>query len=282
MRSAATRTATFPAGDQVPVLGQGTWYLGEDPGQRQTELTALRHGVDLGLTLIDTAEMYGNGAAEELVGEAIAGHQDEIFLVDKVLPQHATRRGTVDACRASLRRLGTDRIDLYLLHWVGSVPFSETIAGFEDLITAGDIRHWGVSNLDPGELASLCSEPGGDAVQTNQVLYNLTRRGVEFDVLPQCGQFGLPVMAYSPIEQGRLLGHPALTEVAGRHQATPAQIALAWVLRTDQIIAIPKAGTPEHVDDNHGALEIQLTADDLAALDHAFPPPTGPTPLEML
>ncbi|MDT7652110.1 MAG: hypothetical protein QOI36_3516 [Pseudonocardiales bacterium] len=277
-----TRVATLPSGEVVAALGQGTWYLGEDPRRRAAEITALRLGLDLGLTVVDTAEMYGDGAAEALVGEAIAGRRDEVFLVDKVLPHHATRAGTVRACQESLLRLGTDRIDLYLLHWRGRVPLAETLAGFADLLDAGAIRHWGVSNFDRDDMNELYGTPGGEAVATDQVLYNLTRRGPEYDLLPWCAEHGVPVMAYSPIEQGRLLGRPALVAVADRHRATPAQVALAWVLRREGTIAIPRSANPEHVRENAAARDIELTADDLAVLDAAFPPPRSPQPLEML
>ncbi|MCU1662035.1 MAG: oxidoreductase, aldo/keto reductase family, related to diketogulonate reductase [Pseudonocardia sp.] len=277
-----TRVATLPSGEVVAALGQGTWYLGEDPRRRAAEITALRLGLDLGLTVVDTAEMYGDGAAEALVGEAIAGRRDEVFLVDKVLPHHATRAGTVRACQESLLRLGTDRIDLYLLHWRGRVPLAETLAGFADLLDAGAIRHWGVSNFDLDDMNELYGTPGGETVATDQVLYNLTRRGPEYDLLPWCAEHGVPVMAYSPIEQGRLLGRPALVAVADRHRATPAQVALAWVLRREGTIAIPRSANPEHVRENAAARDIELTADDLAVLDAAFPPPRRPQPLEML
>jgi diketogulonate reductase-like aldo/keto reductase len=277
-----SRVATLPSGEVVAALGQGTWYLGEDPRRRAAEITALRLGLDLGLTVVDTAEMYGDGAAEALVGEAIAGRRDEVFLVDKVLPHHATRAGTVRACQESLLRLGTDRIDLYLLHWRGRVPLAETLAGFADLLDAGAIRHWGVSNFDRDDMNELYGTPGGETVATDQVLYNLTRRGPEYDLLPWCAEHGVPVMAYSPIEQGRLLGRPALVAVADRHRATPAQVALAWVLRREGTIAIPRSANPEHVRENAAARDIELTADDLAVLDAAFPPPRRPQPLEML
>lgn len=272
----------LPSGEAVPVLGQGTWYMGDLPARRTAELAALRAGMDLGMTLIDTAEMYGDGAAERLVGQAIAGRRDQAFIVSKVLPHHATRRGTVAACEASLKRLATDRIDLYLLHWRGGVPLDDTLAGFADLQHAGKIRHWGVSNFDLDDMAELSALAGGGAVAANQVLYNLTRRGIEFDLLPQCCGSGVPVMAYSPIEQGRLLRDPTLADVASRHQATPAAIALAWVLRQPGMIAIPKASTVAHVGQNHAALDIHLNQEDLAALDQAFAPPRSKQALEMI
>jgi diketogulonate reductase-like aldo/keto reductase len=282
MSETAVRTTKLPAGEAVPVLGQGTWAMGEKPRRRQEEIEALRLGLDLGMTLIDTAEMYGDGAAEELIAEAIAGRRHEVFLVSKVLPQNATRRGTIAACERSLQRLGTDWLDLYLLHWRGSPPLSETLAAFDELIRSGKIRHWGVSNFDAADMKELVGLSSGSTVATNQVLYNLTRRGIEYNLLPWCHEHGLPIMAYSPIEQGRLLNHPALQSVAARHGATRAQVSLAWVLRRDRVIAIPKAAVPAHVRDNRAALDLHLTDQDIKALDRAFPAPTGPSALEML
>lgn len=276
------RKTKLPSGTAVPVLGQGTWYMGDEAHRRADEIASLRLGLDLGMTLIDTAEMYGDGASERLVGEAIAGRRDEVFLVSKVLPSNASRSGTIAACERSLRRLGTDCIDLYLLHWRGRTPFAETIAAFEALQDAGKIRHWGVSNMDVDDMREIARAPGGDAMATNQVLYNLTRRGIEFDLLPQAQARGLPLMAYSPIEQGRLTEYPEVQDIADRHGVTPAQVALAWVLRQEGVIAIPKAGTPEHVRENRAALELQLTAEDLEELDDMFPPPDGPESLEMI
>lgn len=272
----------LPSGEEVPVLGQGTWRFGEDPRRRKEEIAALRLGLDLGMKTIDTAEMYGDGASEELVGEAIAGLRSEVFLTSKVLPQNATRRGTVAACERSLRRLRTDVLDLYLLHWREEVPLEETLEGFEDLAADGKIRHWGVSNFDGADMKELVGLPGGSQVATNQVLYNLTRRGIEYDLLPWCRKRKVPITAYSPIEQGRLVGNATVEKIAKRHDATPAQVALAWVLRQDGIMAIPKAADPEHVRENRGALDVQLTREDLAALDSAFPPPRELKPLEML
>lgn len=272
----------LPSGEAVPVLGQGTWYMGDLPARRAAEVAALRAGMDLGMTLIDTAEMYGDGAAERLVGQAVAGRRDQAFIVSKVLPHHATRRGTVAACEASLKRLATDRIDLYLLHWRGGVPLEDTLSGFAELQRAGKIRHWGVSNFDVDDMAELNALAGGGAVAANQVLYNLTRRGIEFDLLPRCGASGVPVMAYSPIEQGRLLRDATLANIASRHQAAPSAVALAWVLRQPGMIAIPKAATAAHVGQNHAALNISLTQEDLAALDRAFTPPRSKQVLEMI
>jgi len=276
------RSIALPSGEKVVALGQGTWHFAEDQARWPEEVASIRLGVDLGLTVIDTAEMYGDGAAEVLVGEAIAGRRKEVFLVDKVLPHHATRAGTVRACEASLGRLGVDYLDLYLLHWRGSIPLVETIQGFAELKREGKIRHWGVSNLDLDDMVELTAVPGGDEVQTNQILYNLTRRGPEYALLPWLAQHGIPTMAYSPIEQGRLIESPTLQPIAQRHNATPAQIALAWVLQHDGVIAIPRAGTLTHVRQNAAARGIELTRDDLHALDRAFPPPTRPRPLEVL
>jgi diketogulonate reductase-like aldo/keto reductase len=282
MLAHALRTAELPSGETVPILGQGTWHMAEDPRRRKDEVTALRAGIDLGLTLIDTAEMYADGEAETLVGEAIDGRRGEVFLVSKVLPQNATERGTVAACERSLGRLGTNYLDLYLLHWRGSVPLKATLEAFAVLIAAGKIRHWGVSNFDVDDMDDLWDTPGGRTVSTDQILYNLTRRSIEYRLMPWCRRHRIPIMAYSPVEQGRLLGHPALRRVAQHHRATPAQVALAWVLRQDGVIAIPKAGTVDHVHENRRALDLELTQQDLAALDRAFPPPTWALPLEML
>jgi diketogulonate reductase-like aldo/keto reductase len=276
------RMTKLPSGEKIPVLGQGTWHMGEDPRRRPHEIAALTLGIKYGMTVIDTAEMYGDGASEEVISEAIEGRRKEVFLVDKVLPHHATRIGTIDACERSLIRLGTDYMDLYLLHWRGSVPLEETLAGFADLKRLGKIRYWGVSNFDTADMLELVSLPGGDQVSTNQVLYNLTRRGIEYDLLPWCEQNSIPVMAYSPIEQGRLLVDPVLQGIAALHNATPAQVALAWVLRWNRLIAIPKAGTPEHVKENFEALDVDLTENDLAELDRVYPPPTSKVPLEMI
>ncbi|HEY0844863.1 MAG TPA: aldo/keto reductase [Noviherbaspirillum sp.] len=271
----------FP-GSSVPQLGQGTWCMAERTRHRASEIAALRRGLDLGMSLIDTAEMYADGEAETLVGEAIAGRRDEVFLVSKVLPQNASRRGTVAACERSLKRLRTDRIDLYLLHWRGHYPLAETLDALLALQRDGKIRHWGVSNFDVDDMEELVALPGGDRVATNQVLYNLTRRGIEHDLLPWCRARGIPVMAYSPIEQGRLVGHRALRDLAARHGATTAQLALAWTLRDKGVVAIPKAGTVAHVEENRAALDLRLSPQDLAELDRAFPAPDGPVPLEMI
>jgi diketogulonate reductase-like aldo/keto reductase len=276
------RSVSLRSGEKMAAVGQGTWHFAESPTWRADEIASLRLGIDLGLTVIDTAEMYGGGAAEALVGKAIAGRRSEVFLVDKVLPHHATRQGTRRACEASLARLGVDYIDLYLLHWRGRIPLAETVAGFTELKQKGMIRHWGVSNLDMDDMIELTSIPGGDGVQTNQILFNLAHRGPEYALLPWLAQHGIPVMAYSPVEQGRLLEHPALHPIARRHGATAAQIALAWVLHHEGVNEIPRAGTPSHVRQNAAARDIELNGEDLHALDRAFPPPTRPRPLEML
>jgi diketogulonate reductase-like aldo/keto reductase len=276
------RKTKFPSGEEVPVLGQGTWGLGEHSANRENEIDALRFGIDSGMTLIDTAEMYGDGAAEELIGEALEGRREQTFIVDKVLPQNATRKGTVQACERSLRRLKTDRIDLYLLHWRGAAPLAETLAGFDDLLRAGKIRYWGVSNFDVPDMEEVAGLGGGAALATNQVLYNLMRRGIEYDLMPWCEQRNIPIMAYSPLEQGRLMRDPDIRRIADEHSATPTQIALAWVLRKEGLIAVPKASTPGHVKQNRSALDIHLTPDQLAALDRAFPPPDHKMPLEMI
>jgi diketogulonate reductase-like aldo/keto reductase len=275
-------TTRLPLGEAIPTLGQGTWGMAEDARHRKDEVAALRVGFDLGMTLVDTAEMYADGGAEALVGEAIAGRRDELFLISKVLPDNATRPGTVDACEHSLRRLRTDRLDLYLLHWRGNVPLEETLDAFAALVGAGKIRYWGVSNFDVVDMIELRGLIGGANVATDQVLYNLTRRGIEYDLMPWCRDRNIPIMASSPIEQGRLLDHGELKNLAARHDARPAQVALAWLLRQEGVVAIPKAANVAHVWENHIALTLHLTREDLAALDRAFPAPTEATPLAML
>ena len=276
------KTVGLKGGDQVPALGQGTWMMGERPDRRSTEIAALRLGVELGMTLIDTAEMYGDGAAETLIGEALGDVRNELFLVSKAYPQNASRKRLAVACEASLKRLGTDRLDLYLLHWRGSVPLAETVEAMEALRSAGKIRHWGVSNLDTDDMIELFAAAGGDGCATDQILYNLARRGPEHDLLPWLEDHAVPAMAYSPVEQGRLLADPALARVAEAVGAAPAQVALAWTLRKDGVIAIPKAGTAAHVRENRAAADLILSEADLAALDDAFPKPRGRRPLEML
>ena len=272
----------LPSGEQVPALGMGTWMIGDDAASRAEEIATLQHGIDLGMNLIDTAEMYGEGDSEALVGEAIRGRREQVFLVSKVYPHNAGRKAAQAACERSLKRLGVDCLDLYLLHWRGSVPFAETIEAFETLQAQGKIRHWGVSNLDLDDLQEWCDTPGGDAVAVNQVLYNLTRRGIEWDLLPWCRQRQIPVMAYSPIEQSRLLRHRGFCQLASQYGFSPAQLALAWLLRQDGVIAIPKVSTRQHLTDNFSALQCELDANVLDALDRLFPPPKRATPLEML
>lgn len=282
MSLTSLKSVSLPSGEAVPVLGQGTWCMGDDRSRRSEEIRALKLGLDLGMTLIDTAEMYGNGASEDLVGEAIVGCRDDVFLVSKVLPSNASTADTIAACEQSLRWLRTDRIDLYLLHWRSGTPLEETLAGFETLVRDGKIRHWGVSNFDLADMDELFGLPGGANVATNQVLFNLSRRGIEFDLLPWSRERALPIMAYSPIEQGRLLGHPALQSIAERYAATPAQVALAWLLRQEGVIAIPKAATEAHVRQNRAALDLVLSKQDLAEINRAFPPPSQKRSLEML
>jgi diketogulonate reductase-like aldo/keto reductase len=276
------QTVLLPTSEAVPALGQGTWQMAEDASRRTQEINALRLGLELGMTLIDTAEMYGEGAAEELVAEAIAGRRDEVFLVSKVYPHHASRAGVVQACERSLKRLRTDRLDLYLLHWRGSVPLEDTVAGFEELCRSGKIRHWGVSNFDTSDMEELVRVDDGANCATNQVLYNVTRRGPEFDLIPWMAAHRMSLMAYSPIEQGRLPKSGALQMIGDKHRASAFQIALAWLLQQPGVIAIPKASRPDHVRDNHRALQIKLSPEELKAIDAQFLPPGRKRPLEMI
>ncbi len=278
------RTVSLPSGEQVPCLGQGTWYMGERSGSAQAEADALRLGIDLGMTLIDTAEMYADGGAEQVVAQAAAGQRDKLFIVSKVYPHNASRSGVPAACARSLKRLNTDRIDLYLLHWRGGHPLAETVAAFEQLRAEGKIRHWGVSNLDTADMAELAGVPNGRKCAANQVLYHPNSRGIEFDLLPWCERLGVPVMAYSPLSHSpaRLLRSPALTTVAQRHGATTAQIALAWGMRHGHVISIPKASNAAHVRENAGAADIVLTAEDLAAIDALHKPPVRKVALDLL
>jgi aldehyde reductase len=276
------KTVTLPDGEAIPAFGMGTWRMGEKRSMREREIAALRHGVELGVRLIDTAEMYGEGTAETLVAKAIAGRRDEIFLVSKVYPHNASRRGTLAACERSLERLETDRIDLYLLHWRGSVPLEETVGAFEQLKRDGKIRHWGVSNLDLKDMKELVLVRDGSGVATNQVLYNLERRGIEWELLPWLRSRGISVMAYSPIEQARLLRRPALAKLAADHGMTAAQMALAWLLTRDGVIVIPKSSDPGRLEEDYAALDMSLAPEQLEALDRLFPPPSGPSALPML
>jgi diketogulonate reductase-like aldo/keto reductase len=276
------RYVTLRNGERVPALGQGTWHLGENRRRAAEEAAALRLGIDLGMTLIDTAEMYGSGGAEEVVARAAQGIRDRLFIVSKVYPHNASRDGVVAACERSLKRLATDRIDLYLLHWRGSIPLAETLEGFQRLQRDGKVRHHGVSNFDRADMAEWAALTGGDSVAADQVLYNLARRGPEWDLMPWCREHGVAIMAYTPLGTGGMLGNPALAAIARRRSATPAQIALAWLLRQEGTIVIPKASQPEHVRENHGVLDVALTEEDLIALDHGFPPPRGKSSLGML
>jgi diketogulonate reductase-like aldo/keto reductase len=277
---AAIPVTPLPDGTTIPVFGMGTWHMGESRGAFDAEVLALRRGLELGISLIDTAEMYGSGGAEEVVGEAIAGRRDATYLVSKVLPSNASRQRTVRACEESLRRLGTDRLDLYLLHWRGGTPLEETVRAFEDLRAAGKILRWGVSNFDADDMTELAGISPDCAI--NQVLYNLTRRGIEFDLLPWQQQRSIPAMAYSPIEQGLLAADEVLAGIARAHDATPAQVALAWVMDRPGVIAIPKTSNPGRVAENLAAVGLRLTDADRSALDAAFPPPRRRQPLEMI
>jgi len=272
----------LPCGETLSALGQGTWRIGEDDRCRKAEIAALRHGIDLGLTMIDTAEMYGEGRSETLVGEAIAGRREEVFIVTKVYPHNASRHAMPTACDNSRRRLGVEVIDLYLLHWSGSVPLAESVEAFEGLQQSGKIRYWGVSNLDLRDMVALEAVPGGAGVQTNQLLYNLTRRGIEWDLLPWLRQRHIPVMAYSPFEQGGLLKAPRLVKYARQQGMTPAQVALAWLLAQDGVVAIPKTGSRERLEENARALSRPLTPQQSGELDALFAAPTGPVSLEMI
>lgn len=272
------KTVLLPSGRRVAALGQGTWNIGEDPAARAAEVAALQLGIDLGLTLIDSAEMYADGGAEQVVGEAIVGRRDEVFIVSKVYPYNAGRQDMQDACERSLRRLGVEQIDLYLLHWRGAIPLEETLDGFMRLREQGKIGAYGVSNFDLDDMLEARALPGGEGIECNQVLYNLAKRAIEWDLLPWCRQHALPVMAYSPLEssgseRARFLANPALQAVAARHACSAAQVALAWVLREEGVIAIPKAATLAHVRENRAALDLVLSAQDLAQLDAAFAPP---------
>jgi len=266
----------------MPRLGLGTWNMGESRARRAAEVAALRLGLDLAMPLVDTAEMYGDGGAEEVVGEALRGRREGVFLVSKFYPHNAARAKLRQACARSLARLAVERIDCYLYHWRGAVPLAETVSTLEELVREGKIGSWGVSNFDVGDMQELVAVPGGERVAANQVLYNLSRRGIEFDLLPWCAERGIDVMAYSPLDQGRLLGHPVLRQVAASMEATAAQVALAWVLRDPRLVAIPKAAAPDHVKANRAAADLRLEPAALAALDRAFPPPRRKTALAML
>ncbi|WP_304608398.1 aldo/keto reductase [Inquilinus sp. Marseille-Q2685] len=281
-RPAGETTVALPSGAAMPILGQGTWGMGEDRRRAKEEAAALAAGLDLGLTLIDTAEMYGEGGAEEVVGQAIRGRRDGVFLVSKVYPHNAGRTAAIEACERSLRRLGTDRVDLYLLHWQGRTPYAETIEAFERLRQDGKVVDWGVSNFDLDDMQAWTGQADGERTATNQVCYSLSARGIEWDLLPWCQGRGLPVMAYSPLGQGRLLGNAALGSVSRRHGAAPATVALAWLLTRQGIVAIPKSSRVERLRDHRKALDVVLDEADLTALDQAFPPPRRKMPLAIL
>jgi Aldo/keto reductases, related to diketogulonate reductase len=288
--SVISRRVKFADGTEVPAIGQGTWHMGNDPAKHQDEVDALRLGIRLGMTLIDTAELYGYGKSERLVGEAIRGLRDQLFLVSKVMPSHAGGTDLIAACENSLKRLGTDHLDLYLLHWIGGIPVEETIEGMEALKKDGKILRWGVSNFDTADMKNLFSHPSGANCATNQVLYHLGSRGIEVDLLPWQKEHHLPMMAYCPIAQGgslkqRLTSNPVIDEIAGNHHVTPIQVLLAWCIRhaeTDGVIAIPKASRPAHTLENAQAAAITLSAEELEALDHVFPRPGHKVPLDLL
>lgn len=275
-----TTTTHLPSGEVVPVLGQGTWTMGADARQRKEEIASLRLGIELGMTLIDTAEMYADGGAERVVAQAITGQRNTVFLVSKVLPEHATRRGAIAACEHSLRRLKTDYLDLYLLHWREEIPLSETLEAFSKLLGSGKICHWGVSNFDVADMQELIGSPLGASVAANEVMYNVRRRGIEYVLMPWCRRRRIPIIAYSPLDQGYLARSRKLNQIGIRHDATPAQIALAWLVRQKGVIAIPKATNQAHVRANQAALNLHLDKQDLAALDRIFPPPRRKKPLE--
>ncbi|MBK1736229.1 aldo/keto reductase [Halorhodospira abdelmalekii] len=276
------QSVILPSGEQVPALGQGTWHMGERSSERTDEVAALKAGLDEGLSLIDTAEMYGDGGAERVVAQAIAGRRAEVFLISKVFPWNASQAGVISACERSLSRLGTDHLDLYLLHWRGGEPLANTVAGFQDLQRAGKIRYWGVSNLDADDIRALWQAPGGQDCATNQLLYHLNERGIEWNIQPLLRERGIPVMAYCPLGQGNLLQDPRLAGFAERYGMTAAQAALAWLLDQKDVIVIPKTRSPRRVAENRGALEVSFTDQQRAELNELFPPPQGPRPLAIV
>lgn len=282
MTDAPIPDVRLPDGKSVPALGQGTWMMGERASDASREIESLKRGIELGMTLVDTAEMYAEGGAERIVAKAIEGQRNGIYLVSKVYPWNASRRGTIDACHRSLDRLKTDRIDLYLLHWRGEHPLAETVEAFEQLKSDGLIGAWGVSNFDTDDMEELVSVSSGSNVAANQILYNLGRRGPEFDLIPWCRARNIPTMAYSPIDQGALANNPDLIRIAKAHQATPAQLALAFTMRSRTVIAIPKTSNVHRAAENREAASLQVTDEDWAALDAIFPPPHRKTPLEMI
>jgi diketogulonate reductase-like aldo/keto reductase len=280
--TASIKSLKLSSGQAIPVLGMGTWQMGENDRDRPSEVAALRHGLELGLSLIDTAEMYGEGGAELVIAEAIAGRRADVFLTSKVYPYNASMKGAIEACERSLRRLNTDYLDLYLLHWRSSVPLEETLGAFQKLHQSGKIHSYGVSNFDTKDMKKAVSIPGGKEIVTNQVLYNLMRRGVEWDLLPWCRQQNIPIMAYSPIEQGRLLQNQTLRSIATDRQVSTAEVAIAWLLHQDQVIVIPKSSNIAHMEKNRAALDLKLTIEELQMLDAAFPAPKRSVPLEMI
>ncbi|MDR5853776.1 aldo/keto reductase [Caballeronia sp. LZ062] len=273
---------TLPDGEVIPKLGQGTWAMGERPNARKAEIAALREGVELGMTLIDTAEMYGDGESEKLIAEALSDVRDDVFIVSKVYPHNGSERGVQAACERSLKRLKTDRIDLYLLHWRGGEDLQGVVAGFEKLRRDGKIRHWGVSNFDTDDMQELFSLDGGDACATDQILYNVARRGPEFDLLPWLRERRLPAMAYSPVDHARLPRGGVLAKIAAARGVSAFQVALAWVLQQPEVFAIPKAADVGHVRENRAAVELRLSEQELAEIDREFAPPRGKRGLEML
>ncbi|MCM2438138.1 aldo/keto reductase [Agrobacterium vitis] len=275
-------TVALPSGQVVPALGLGTWMMGENTAAEKDEIAAVNHALDLGMTVIDTAEKYGDGSTEQIIGRALKTRRNETYLVSKVAPWNASREGTISACEGSLKRLGTDCLDLYLLHWRGEHPLADTVDAFETLKRQGKIKAWGVSNFDVDDMEELFAVENGANCQANQILYNLSRRGVEYDLVPWCQEHGLAIMAYSPIEQGRLLRHPELIHVAKANQATPAQVALAFLLERDNVLPIPKTTATTRIEENRGSVDLELTDEDLARLDAAFPPTQRKQPLEML
>jgi diketogulonate reductase-like aldo/keto reductase len=280
--TASIKSLKLSSGQTIPALGMGTWQMGENDRDRPSEVMALRHGLELGLSLIDTAEMYGEGGAELVIAEAIAGRRADVFVTSKVYPHNASMKGAIEACERSLKRLNTDYLDLYLLHWRSSVPLEETLGAFQKLHQSGKIRSYGVSNFDTKDMKKAVSISGGKEIVTNQVLYNLMRRGVEWDLLPWCRQQNIPIMAYSPIEQGRLLQNQTLQSIATDRQVSAAEVAIAWLLHQDQVIVIPKSSNIAHVEKNRAALDLKLTMEELEILDAAFPAPKRSVPLEMI
>ena len=276
------KVVTLPSGTNIPSMGLGTWHMGERIGDPKTERNALLHGLDLGANLIDTAEMYARGGAERVVGDAVKGRRDDVFIVSKVLPHNASFNGTIRACENSLQRMEIENIDIYLLHWPGSHPLEGTIAAFEKLRRDGKIRHWGVSNFDMNDMQELYKLPAGKNCQINQVLYNLSRRGIEWDLLPWCQSMRLPIMAYSPLEQGRLLKDQRLEDISKEAGMSVAELSIAWTLRSQDVVSIPKASSLKHVEQNINAWNVSLPNSILSALDKAFEPPMSKKGLDVL